>query len=57
MITKAEAILEAIRKTPVGSDVIIHNSNKSLWCVLTVKCKEHDEDETDDGGFIYPKEN
>ena len=46
--TKAEAILEAIRTTPVGSDVIIHNSDRSVWCILTVKCKEHKEDETDD---------
>ena len=55
-MTKAESILTAIRETPVGSDVIIHNSDHSVWCILTVKCKEHNEDETDDGGFIYPKE-
>lgn len=54
-MTKAEALLRAVRDTPVGSDIIIHNSDMSLWCVLTVKVKEHKEDETDDGGFIYPK--
>lgn len=54
MITKAEAILDAIRQAPVGSEVVIHNNDKSVWCILTVVCKEHDE--TDDGGFIYPKE-
>jgi len=56
-VSKAEALLEAVRQTPVGSDVIIHNSDHSVWCILTVKCKEHNEDETDDDGFIYPKEN
>ncbi len=54
--TKAEALLQAVRQTPIGSDVIIHNSDSSVWCILTVKCKEHNEDETDDGGFIYPWE-
>ena len=55
-ITKAEVLLQAVRDTKVGSDIIIHNSDMSVWCVLTVKCKEHREDETDDGGFIFPKE-
>jgi len=54
-VSKSEAILQAIRETPVGSDIIIHNSDMSVWCILEVKCKEHNEDETDDGGFIYPK--
>ena len=48
-ITKAEALLQAVRDTKVGSDIIIHNSDMSVWCILTVKCKEHREDETDDG--------
>ena len=41
--TKAEAILDAIRKTDVGSDIIIHNEDMSVFCILTVKCKEHPE--------------
>lgn len=41
--SKAEAILDAIRKTPVGSDIIIHNEDMSVFCILTVKCKEHPE--------------
>ena len=48
--TKAEVILEAIRKTEVGSDIILHNNDMSIWCILTVKCKEHKEDKSDDGG-------
>ena len=55
-LTKAQAILDAIRITPVGSEVIIHNNDKSIWCILKVIVKEHKEDKTDDGGFIYPKE-
>ncbi len=53
-MTKAEAILQAIRETDVGSDIILHNSDMSVWCILVVKCKEHAEQE-DDGGFIMPK--
>lgn len=53
-MTKAEAILQAIRETDVGSDVILHNPDKSIWCILTVTAKEHTEQE-DDGGFIMPK--
>lgn len=40
---KPEAILDAIRKTEVGSDIILHNNDMSVWCILTVKCKEHEE--------------
>lgn len=54
MMTKAEAILQAIRETDVGSDIILHNPDNSVWCILAVKCKEHAEQE-DDGGFIRPK--
>jgi hypothetical protein len=50
--TKPEAILEAIRKTDVGSDIIIQNSDTSIWCILKVICKEHYEDKTDDGGKV-----
>lgn len=49
---KAEAILDAIRKTDVGSDIILHNWDRSIWCILTVKCKEHDESKEDDGGKV-----
>jgi len=51
-MTKGEAILEAIRTTEVGRDIILHNNDKSIWCILTVKCKEHEEDRTDDGGKV-----
>ena len=49
---KAHAILDAIRKTPVGSDVIIQNEDMSIWCILTVKCKEHPEREDEDGAKV-----
>jgi hypothetical protein len=42
-IKKAEAIIEAIRKTEVGDDVIIHNSDGSVWCILRKICQEHEE--------------
>lgn len=52
MKTKAEAILDAIRKTEVGSDIILHNSDMSIWCILKVVCKEHPEKPEDDGARI-----
>ncbi len=51
-MTKPEAILDAVRKTEVGSDIILHNNDMSIWCILTVKCKEHDESKEEDGGKI-----
>ena len=51
---KGEAILNAIRQTDVGSNVIIHNANMSIWCVLKVIAKEHDEDDNE-YTIIYPK--
>lgn len=42
-MNKPEAILEAIRKTDVGSDIILHNSDMSIWCILRVIAKEHQE--------------
>lgn len=51
-MTKAEAILDAIRKTDVGSDVIIHNEDMSIAYILTVKCKEHPEKFDEDGGKV-----
>ena len=41
---KPKAILEAIRKAEVGSDIIIHNDDMSVWCILTKKCEEHEEE-------------
>ena len=41
-MNKAKAILEAIRKVRVGDDVIIHNTDGSIWCILTKKCEEHE---------------
>lgn len=35
-MTKEEAILDAIRKTDIGSDVVIHNEDMSIFCVLRV---------------------
>lgn len=37
---KAEAILEAIRKTDVGSEVIVHNEDGLIWCILREILKE-----------------
>jgi hypothetical protein len=54
-VSKAEAILQAIRNTPVGDEIIIHNSNAQIWCILKIVAKEHKEDEADDGGFVYLK--
>ena len=52
-MTKGEAVLQAIRDTPVGNNVIIHNSNMQIFCILKIIAKEHDEDLADDGAFIY----
>jgi hypothetical protein len=41
--TKATAILTAIRNAEVGSDIIVNNDDGSIFCILTVKCKEHPE--------------
>ena len=50
--TKAEAILDAIRKTDVGSDIIIHNEDMSVAYILGMKCKEHPEKLDEDGGRV-----
>ena len=42
-MTKAEAILNAIRTTEVDSDIILHNNDMSIWCILRVVAKEHPE--------------
>ena len=51
-MNKAEAILQAIRDTEVGSDIILHNEDMSIWCILTVKAKEHNEITDEDGGKV-----
>jgi len=40
-MTKPEAILEAIRKT--DGEIIVHNNDGSIWCILKVIIKEHKE--------------
>ena len=50
--TKAEAILDAVRKTDVGEQIILHNNDMSIWCILKVICKEHDEQSDEDGAII-----
>ena len=51
-MTKAEAVMQAIRETEVGSDIILHNEDMSIYCILTVKCKEHPEKKDEDGGNV-----
>lgn len=43
--TKADAILQAIRNADVGNNIMIHNEDGSVFCILEVKCKEHPEKE------------
>ena len=40
---KSEAILDAIRKVKVGDNMIIHNKDMSVWCILKKVCEEHEE--------------
>lgn len=49
---KGYAILQAIRTTDVGDNIIIHNNDMSIWCILKVICKEHPENLNEDGGII-----
>jgi len=51
-VTKSEAILSAIRKTDAGSNIILHNNDGSVWCVLRVVCKEHEEQTDENGGKL-----
>jgi hypothetical protein len=51
---KGEALLQAIRDTPVGSNVVIHNADMQVWCILKVVAKEHDEDKNSEV-IILPK--
>lgn len=39
--TRPEAIIDAIKKSGIGDDVIIHNEDGSINSIVTVKCKEH----------------
>ena len=41
--TKPQAIYEAIQLADVGDEVIIHNDNGSVFCILSIKAKEHPE--------------
>lgn len=54
MMSKGDALLKAIRDTPVGSNVIIHNADNQIWCVLKVVAKEHEEDKNTEAE-IWPK--
>jgi hypothetical protein len=45
-MTKAEAILKAIRNSKVGDQVVIHNSEGMVWCVIRIVCQEHPEKST-----------
>ena len=42
-MTKAEAILKAIRNSKVGDQVVIHNSAGMVWCAIKIICQEHPE--------------
>lgn len=42
-ISKAEAILKAIRTSKVDDDIIIRNEDGSIWCILKLVCLEHKE--------------
>jgi hypothetical protein len=42
-MTKADAILRAIRNSKVGDQVIIHNNAGMVWCIIKIVCQEHPE--------------
>jgi hypothetical protein len=42
-VSKAQAILDAIRELDVGSDLIIHNEDGSVAYILRLIAKEHPE--------------
>ena len=50
--TKAEAVMDAIRQTDVGSDIIIQNEDMSIAYILTMKCIEHPEKLDEEGGMV-----
>ena len=53
---KGYAILQAIRNTGVGDNIILHNKDMSVWCILKVICKEHPESQDEDRGIITKEE-
>jgi hypothetical protein len=42
-MNKPQAVMDAIRKLDVGSDLIIHNEDGSVAYILRLLCKEHPE--------------
>lgn len=51
-MTKADAILRAIRNSKVGDQVIIHNNAGMVWCIIKIVCQEHPEKVTEENGGI-----
>lgn len=47
-MTKAEAVLDAIRTADVGETVTIWNEDGSVFCIVGIICKEHPGYETDE---------
>jgi hypothetical protein len=45
--TKADAIYEAIQTCDVGDNVVIHNDDGSVWCILEVTTKEMEHGKSD----------
>ena len=43
-LSKSEAILEAIRTIEVGGNIVIHNADGSIWCILKKVCEERGEE-------------
>lgn len=41
---KHESIYRAIQNALVGDEIVIHNNDGSIWCILKVIAKEHEED-------------
>ena len=37
--SKAQSTLEAIRMGNVGDDIIVHNLDGSIWCILRILAK------------------
>ena len=44
MIDKGQAILDALRHADVGDQIIVKNSDGSIWAILKVVVFEHPED-------------
>jgi len=56
-MTKADAILKAIRKSKVGDQVIIHNNAGMVWCVIKIVCQEHPEKSKGKGSWRNRRNN